>query len=256
MVEYAIRALKRQNILRRKRLGILIYSDEGRDCRYSKEKIQQASGLAKRVIVLRQGSPGGQIIIGSRGIRKYQLIVEDKPRDLRPGTKTFDALRWTNLRTENIMQLSSQKDRLGVFLTEMRIKRFPMMLPHRVQAQLWISYYKTELANKTEEDIRGILGKKGPKWRLSLLSDRPEMMARKENRDFLNEIMEIANEFEISLSHSTSAIPSVAGLVPRGVGVICGLGPLVDSPHTPHESVQRVSLFQRTILLTEILRKG
>jgi len=256
MFEFAIRALKKQNQLRRKRLGILIYSDEGRDCRYSKEKIVQASGLAGRVIVLRQGSVGGNIILGSRGIRKYQLLVEDKPRDLRPGTKTHDALRWTNIRTESMMQLSSQKDRMGVFVTGISMKHFPMMLPHRVQVDLMISYYNSEVANKAEDDIRNILGKRGPKWRLNLISDRPEMTSRRENRVLYDEIVEIAHELDIPISHSTSAIPSVAGLVPRGVGVICGLGPSVDSPHTPHEAVQRVSLFQRTILLSEILRRA
>ena len=256
MFEFAIKALKKQNLLRKKRLGILIYSDEGRDCRYSKEKIQQASGLAGRVIVLGQGSVGGNIILGSRGIRKYQLLVEDKPRDLRPGTKIHDALRWTNIRTESMMQLSSQKDRMGVFVTGISVKRFPMMLPHRVQADLLISYYKSQVANKAEDDIRNILGKRGPKWRLNLISDRPEMTSRRDNRSLFNEIQEIAHELEIPITHTTSAFPSVAGLVPRGVGVICGLGPLVDSPHTPHEAVQRVSLFQRTILLSEILRRG
>jgi D-alanine-D-alanine ligase len=256
MFEFAIRTLKSKNQLRRKRLGILIYSDEGRDCRYSKEKIEKASSLAKRVIVLKQGSVGGNIIIGSRGIRKYQLIVEDKPRDFRPGTKTHDALRWTNIRAESMMQLSSQKERLGVFITGISVKRFPMMLPHQVQTNLLISYYKSEVADKAEHDIRNILGRKGPKWRLNLISDRPEMTLRKENRAFFNEVLEIADELEIPIAHTTSAIPSVAGLVPRGVGVICGLGPMVDSLHTPHEAVQRVSLFQRTILLTEVLRRG
>jgi hypothetical protein len=131
-----------------------------------------------------------------------------------------------------------------------------MFLPHRVQANLLISYYKPEVADKAEQDIRGILGRKGPKWRLNLVSDRPDMPVRRENRAFFNEIIEIANELEIPLSHQTSAVPSVAGLVPKGVGVICGLGPLVDSSYTPHEAVQRISLFQRTILLTEVLRRG
>ena len=256
MLEFAIRVLKSQNQLRRKRLGILIYSDEGRDCRYSREKIERASSLANRVIVLRQGSAGGNIVVGSRGIRKYQLIVEDKSRDLRPSTKTHDVLRWTNIKTEAMMQLSSQKDRLGVFVTGINIKHFPMMLPHRVQATLLVSYFRADIADKAEVDIRNILGGKGPKWRLNLLSDRPEMPVRRENRGFYTEIQEIANELEIPTSHATSAVPSVAGLVPKGVGVVCGLGPMVDSPHTPHEAVQRVSLFQRTILLSEILRKG
>ena len=256
MFEYAIRALRKQNQLRRKRLGILIYSDEGRDCRYSREKIEQASSLANNVIVLQQGSASGNIVIGSRGIRKYQLLVEDKPRDLRPGTKAYDALRWTNLKTEAMMQLSSQKDRLGVFVTGISMKHFPMMLPHRVQANILVSYYKSVSANKAEEDIHGILGKKGPKWRLNMVSDRPEMLARRENRAYFNTIHEIAKELEIPITHANSATPSVAGFVPKGIAVVCGLGPIVDSLHTPLEAVQRVSLFQRTILLAEILRKA
>jgi hypothetical protein len=155
-----------------------------------------------------------------------------------------------------MMQLSSQKDRLGVFVTGITMKHFPMMLPHRVQATLLVSYFKADTADKAEVDIRKILGGKGPKWRLNLISDRPEMQPRRENRDLYAEILESANELEIPLTHSTSAIPSVAGFVPKGIGVICGLGPIVDSPHTPHEAVQRVSLFQRTILLTEVLRRG
>jgi D-alanine-D-alanine ligase len=256
MLEFALRALRRQNQLRRKRIGILMYSDEGRDCRYSREKIEQAASMAGRVLVLRQGSVGGNIVVGSRGIRKYQLIVEGQPRDLRPGSKAIDVLRWTNIRTENIMQLSSQKDRLGVFVSGINVKHFPMMLPHRVEASLLISYFSADVADKAEAEIRNILEGKGPKWRLSLISDRPEMPLRRENRDFYAEIQEIADELEIPISHSTSAIPSVAGLVPIGIGVVNGLGPTVDSPHTPHEAVQRVSLFQRTILLTEVLRRG
>jgi D-alanine-D-alanine ligase len=196
------------------------------------------------------------MVLGSRGIRKYQLIVEDKPRDLRPGTKSHDALRWTNMRTESMMQLSSPKDRLGVFVTGISAKHFPMMLPHQVKASLMISYYKEETADKAESDIRNLLGRKGPKWRLNLVSDRPAMPLREENKTLFNDILEVANKLEIPISHATSAIPSVAGFVPRGVGVICGLGPTVDSPHTPHEAIHRVSLFQRTILLSEILRNS
>jgi hypothetical protein len=155
-----------------------------------------------------------------------------------------------------MMQLSSQRDRLGVFVNGMSMKHFPMMLPHRVQANLLVTFYQSTIANHAEEDIREILGKKGPKWRLNMVSERPEMIARRENRAFYNEIQATAKELDIPFSHTTSATPSAAGLVPRGTAVVCGLGPVVDSLHTPLEAVQRVSLFQRTILLTEVLRKA
>jgi D-alanine-D-alanine ligase len=256
MLEFAVRALRKQKKLRQKRIGVLLYSDEGRDCRYSARGIERAARTAARVIVLRPGSVSGNVIIGSRGLRKYQLLVEGRPRDLRPGAKEPDVLRWANSRTETMMQLSSRKERLGVFLTDIRAKRFPNLLPHRVEASLIVSYPTAKSADRVEQEIRGILGKKGPKWSLNLVSDRPPMLDRKGNRRFLEEVLNVARQRDIPLSHETSATPSVAGLVPEGTAVLCGLGPSADSPNTPQEAVQRIGLFQRTLLLTAILDGG
>ncbi|MFC1850854.1 ATP-grasp domain-containing protein [candidate division CSSED10-310 bacterium] len=255
MLEYALRALRTQKKLRGQRIGILVYADEGRDCRYSRKSIELAARIARRVIVLRSGSVGGNIVVGSRGLRKFQLLVEDVPRDFRPATKSPDVLRWINNRMEAMMQLSSRKDRIGVFVTDIRAKHFPTMLPHHVQITLLVSYPKPAIAEQVEEKIRDILGKTNPKWQLNLISDRPAMPVRNANRAFFEDVKKVAIELDIPLSHETSAMPSVAGLVPEGVAVICGLSPAVDRPNTPHEAVQRISLFQRTILLTEVLQR-
>jgi D-alanine-D-alanine ligase len=45
----------------------------------------------------------------------------------------------------------------------------------------------------------------------------------------------------------------VAGLVPTEVPVICGLGPVVEDLYTPQERILRISLIQRTLLLTQYL---
>ena len=256
MLEFALRALRKQKKLHQQRLGVLTYSDEGRDCRYSREKIERASREAARVLVLRPGTLDGSVIVGSRGLRKYQLLVEGEPRDLRPTSRAPDVLRWTNSRVESMMQLSSQKERVDVFMTDISAKCFPTRLPHRVQVTLLVSYSRPAVAAQAEEAIRGILGKKGPRWKLSVVSDRPAMADREDNRAFAEEVIAIARELEIPLSHETAATPSVAGLVPEGVAVITGLGPAVERTHTPHEAVQRISLFQRTVLLAEVLRRS
>ena len=63
----------------------------------------------------------------------------------------------------------------------------------------------------------------------------------------------MADRWEIPLADEASVWPSVAGLVPSKVPVLCGLGPVGEELHTPHEAVERISLVQRTLLLTQYL---
>jgi hypothetical protein len=79
------------------------------------------------------------------------------------------------------------------------------------------------------------------------------MPERKRNKQLLKEVEAAAEEWEVPLGYETSVSPSVAGLVPDDTAVLCGLGPVVREPYTPHEAIQRISLFQRTLLLTGIL---
>ncbi|MEA2109322.1 MAG: ATP-grasp domain-containing protein [Pseudomonadota bacterium] len=256
MFEYALRALRKQKQLRKQRLGILTYTDEGQDCWHSSKIIEQAARKAERVIVLREGSTNSNVVAGSRGVRKYQLFVEGVPHDFSSSEKSPDALRWINNRLESMMQLSSRKERLGIYVTDIRTKHFPKMLPHNAQATILVSYSKPAVANEAEKKIRRILGKNRLKWQLNMVSDRPAMADCKNNRALFNQVSKIARELEIPLAQETSMRPSVAGLVPESIPVICGLGPVVESLHTPHEAVQRISLFQRTVLLTEFLLQG
>ena len=47
--------------------------------------------------------------------------------------------------------------------------------------------------------------------------------------------------------------PSAAGLVPGRVAAACGLGPVAKDLDTAQESVLRLSVMQRTLLLAEFL---
>ena len=65
----------------------------------------------------------------------------------------------------------------------------------------------------------------------------------------------VARELEIPLKRTSSAWPSVAGLVPAKVDCLCGIGPVAKELRSPDECVQRVSLVQRTLLLADYLAK-
>ena len=108
-------------------------------------------------------------------------------------------------------------------------------------------------ADQVEEQMRKLLDKKGPRWELDLLSDRPPMKERRATVQLAKKLTEIAQEWEIPLKRESSVWPSVAGLVPAKTACLCGIGPVARDIGTPHEAVQRISLVQRTLLLAEYM---
>ena len=253
MLEFALRGLRHIRRLHRLPIGVLYYTDEGRDSKYSAELIKNAAAQAKQVFVLRPGNPDNKIITQRRGQRKYRLLVEAEPRRLGKVRKQPDALNWFCRKIHDLAKLSSRKERVAVAASDIHTDAFPMLLPHRVQATLFLSYSDLSLANTLERQMREILGKDSVRWELEMISDRPAMKARPKNRKLAKTLSQVAEQWEIPLKQESSLWPSIAGLVPTSAAVVCGLGPVAHQLYTPQEAVQRISILQRTLLLAEFL---
>jgi len=79
------------------------------------------------------------------------------------------------------------------------------------------------------------------------------MRERRLNQKMAASLGRTAKEWGIPLRKQSSVWPSVAGLVPPKMAVICGLGPVAVDLNTPQEALQRISLVQRTLLLAQFL---
>lgn len=254
MLEYALRALKTTKRLRQTPIGVLFYSDEGKDCRFSSKIIAKAAARAEQVLVLRAGNPGNMSINQRRGQRKYRLTVEGKPRKLgSTAVRTPEPLRWLCNKLEEAAKLSSRKDRLAVSAVDIRPEAYPLLLPHRVTADLLMSFPNDEAADALEARMRTLLGKGGPRWALTLVSHRPAMITKRNTRGVSEGFRTIAEHWEIPFGVESSLWPSAAGLVPAEIPVLCGIGPCADGLYTHQEAVSRISLIQRTLLLTEFM---
>ena len=128
-----------------------------------------------------------------------------------------------------------------------------MHAPHRVTATILATYPDAHVADQLEDQMRALLDKKGPRWELDQISNRPPMKERRATLQLAKKLMQIAEEWDIPLKRESSVWPSVAGLVPAKTACLCGLGPVARDVGTPHEAVQRISLVQRTLLLAEFL---
>jgi D-alanine-D-alanine ligase len=255
MLEYVLRALRSMRQLRRQPIGILYYQDEGRDARYSAETIRKAASRVSRVFVLRPGNVGDHVVTQRRGQRKYRFRIEGE--SIRPGraSKKPEPLRWAWGKLEEFASLTSQQQRISISTMHLRTERLPMLLPHRVTATLLLTYPETAVADEVEERMRAALGRKGPRWELERVSDRPPMKERRSTLRLARAVESVAEKWEIPLRHESSVWASVGGLVPPRTSCLCGVGPVARDIGTPQEAVQRISLVQRTLLLAEYMAR-
>ncbi|MHC4260947.1 MAG: ATP-grasp domain-containing protein [Planctomycetota bacterium] len=254
IIEYTMRALRKSRALRRLRLGVLVYSDEGRDALGSSEVITETARKASRVLVLHSAGPNGSIVTQRRGLRRLKLTVRGPARKLGNRAKRPDVMRWLMQRLECCCELTNASRRIAVGIGDLRTTAYRALLPHEVQVELMIAYPDREKADSVEAAIRAVLGKEreGPKWELETVVDRPAMQDRRAKRPLLAAIDRVAADLELELPRESSLLPSVAGLVPAEVPVICGLGAATNDVYTAQESVNRLSIVQRVLLLTHL----
>ena len=253
MLEFALRSLRYNRLLHQLPIGVLYYLDEGRDCRYSAEIIRAAAARAGRVLVLRPGSPGDNVIVQRRGQRKYNLVIEGKPQRIGQQKKSPEVILWFGKKISELSDLSSKKERLTLSVTDIKTSSFPMLLPHQVTATLVLSYNDSKIAQESEEKMKELFKQAPFKWNLEIISDRSPMKERRNSLQLSKLLAGVAEKWEIPLSQESSVVPSVGGLVPDTIPVICGIGPVARDLYTPQEAVNRISLIQRTLLTAEFL---
>jgi D-alanine-D-alanine ligase len=253
MLEMALRAAKASRALKGRPMGVLCYGDEGRDCRYSGDIIRRAAANASRVLVLRPVVSEGRVVTGRRGFRTYRLHLEGGSLRIGASSRRAKLMPGVFDRFARLEQLTDRRSRVAVVVTDLRLESSPQRIPHEAVATVGVTYPTPKTADRIEQHMREILGTDKRRWRLDLIADRPPMAERKINLALAERAARIAERWEIPLAAERSVLPSVAGLVPRTVPVLCGLGPVADEINTPQERISRISMMQRTLLLAQLL---
>jgi D-alanine-D-alanine ligase len=247
----ALGAVRAERKLKSIKLGVFAYTDEGRGMRYSSELLQKAVVRAKEVIVIRPGLKNGEIITQRRGFRKINVVAEG--RATRPGVapNKADVLSWFLKDAARIEALSQKYKKLSIMVQDLRSEHYSILMPHRVEAVIGISYLKKQKADEAEAALRKILtpAQKNISVRLELVEDRPPMTRSGENNPMLESLIKISEHWKLPFGVGSSLFPSAAGVVPENVPVLCGFGPPGKDMFTPHEAIHRGELLQRTLLM-------
>jgi D-alanine-D-alanine ligase len=252
-LQFALRALRSIRKLRSIPLGLLVYTDEGRECRYSSKLIQSAAAVAEEVLILRPGNPDNSVVTQRRGWRKYRLTVTGEARRLGKIYKKRGVLRWTSGCLDEFARLTSKERRVAVAASELRTESYPQTLPHRVLSSVYVSYLNVKDADSVDASMRDVIKTNEFKSLLELISERPPLKKSKKSKALYERLKDVADQWEIPLDRESSLSPSVGGMVPSKVPAICGIGPVARDVDTPQEGVLRISLMQRTLLLAQYL---
>ena len=254
-LEYALRSLRNIRRLRRLPLGVVLCTDQTRGAPESAEVIRAAAARAARVLVLEPSvSPNG-IVLRRRGNRRYTLTVTgDSILPVRTSPRKATT-RWTIAKLEQVAQLTSRNRAVSVSILDLSTEAHALHLPHRVTAGLLVTYRDTAQVAELEKEIRATLGRGGCRWELSLDWDRPPMVETSAGVRLLGELNESGLAHGVEFQRETSSVASLAGLVDGDVPRVCGVGPAAYERGTPSESIERISLIERTVVLAEFLAR-
>ncbi|MDF1543674.1 MAG: ATP-grasp domain-containing protein [bacterium] len=252
-IQSALRALRSIRKLKNIPLGLLIYTDEGRDCRYSSKLIREAISKADEVLILRPGNLENSIVPQRRGWRKYRFKVSGSPRRLGKIYKKRGVLKWATDCLESFSKLTSKEKRFAVATSDFKTESYPQMLPHRVTADVIVSFLNNKHADELDISMQQSIKTKDYKCTLELVSERPPLKKSKKSAQLYRQLDAVARNWEIPLEKESSLSPSVGGLAPSRIPTICGIGPVARDVDTPQEAVLRISLMQRTLLLAQFL---
>jgi D-alanine-D-alanine ligase len=253
MLEFSLKALRSIRKLRHLPLGILLYGDEGLDCRYSSDIIRRAADTAAEIMVLKPGNPGGKAISGRRGMRKYFLVAEGVPQRFGKAGSHPEVLTWVAEKIESLAKLSHRRNKTALSAVNIETDAYPMLLPHRARITILSSFPTVKAGDRLEEEMKYTLGMGKIKWSLECVSNRPPMRTKKTGNLQIASLQDIARQWDISLEFEASVLPSAGGLVKQGKPVICGMGPCARDLNTSRECIERVSLVQRTLLFSQYL---
>lgn len=239
-------------------LGVFIYADKGKGMCYSSQTLQAVSQKVGRVLVIQPGFKGGKIIDQRRGSRKYSILVEGEFQRIGATTGPGDIMNWFLKQAVQLQTLNRPEKRFTVAVQQVQSQHYSILLPHYIQATVYITFLNESLADQAETEIFRLFKPTAQeestiRCKTEKLEGRPPLKRSKDNNLLIEQLQKISDRWQLPFGIEASLFPSAAGVVPEGIPVICGLGPACENLYTPHESVNRGELLQRTLLLTLFL---
>lgn len=251
----ALKSLMNVQKLHDRKIGVFAYTDESDGMRYSGRILRQASKLAKEVIILQPGSANGKAVTQRRGFKKINIVVERSPITIGRKTKQVDIFNWITEKIQFINGYSQQYEKLAVAVNEFRSKSFHMMQTHKIEFKICITYLDPKSALDVENEIMRQFKSRSKSIRsyIGTLEERPPMLKSPHQSDMILKLRAISEAHQLPFGVDSRLTPSAGGDIAPNVPVLCGMSPSAENLYTNTESINRLELLQKTVLLSMYL---
>ena len=249
----SLETLHHSQQLEDKSIGIFIYADEGLGMRYSSNALKRLSIQGKTFFIMHPSYNENKIIHQRRGSMKLSLMVEGMP--LRVGAKNTSTSAMKFFLDKLPVLESINQQNLALSITDINTTKHSMLMPHRVNATLHITYLDSTKAKSAEKKVRDLFKSTNPQLKtyLETLEIRPPFLQNKQSNQLIESLKTLTKNWTTTLSSESTLLPSPAGLIQSDKAVVCGLVPGTKKLHTPLESINRTEWVQKTLLITEYL---
>lgn len=252
----ALQALRFLRQLRRRKVGILLISDNSIYNPMSRKKIREVSANASTVIGLHGGSLQGSLVTSRPGGAVYRCEMTMK--------KNLDAQylsKSVTFFTKAITRLTEMSDTsTGVLVipSSVQMQTNINQVYLGATAKISLRYDEPDFKGKFEKQMKNAFALKYRKY-LSVSFDgggtRPPMQQNEYTEDFWKKIKQLADELDIRLTKEHRWSSGVTGLVEHSRPVIDGFGPVGTDEHGKSEYILSHSLQERAVLLAMTILK-
>ncbi len=253
----ALKALRYSRILRKKKIAILLISDNSLQGTITKDIVFDISGRAKRVIGLNGASHDGAVITSRSGAAVYTIQMTLKRSETAQNVAEAN-IQFANL-LRKLVQLSSEKE--GIIVVPNHIRMHSSIGSPSAYGEIILSvrYNNPEHGDILDRNIKQNVRK----YRNDVIHFQIEGSLRRnpmfksgETERFYQSIKKIGNLIDIRIPEEHRWNASDICYINYNVPGIDGFGPAGDSTHDGNEYIIRHSLVERAALLALIINES
>lgn len=252
----ALQALKYVRVLKKKKIGILLTTDDNLQGKYGMDIIHQKTDRAKNIISLHGSNLNGALISSRSGAAVYKCSMNLKEPEsaiqVAKSVSVFSKLisSWTELTNEEEgLVISPSNLELNSNITESYA---------HAELNLSVRFNKNGSMDKIDRKIRKLIPSKNKKnmvFQIEGGERRPAFEYTEKVDELWNTIKKIANQLDIRIGKEHRWSSSNLAFVSPQKARIDGFGPTGNKEHGKIEYINKYSLTERAALIALVINE-
>ncbi len=252
---YALKSLKHTRLLKRKKIGILMTTDDSRNSSYSRDIIEAKSKCSKAILGIHGAFVDGGLVTSRSGSAFYSLNMTLKKTD-----DNYDVAKASSIFSKIVSDWSKlSNSENGVIVSPRKISFNSNISEPFVHGELVLSvrFNSLETFEALDKNIRKAIPIKKYKDILDFNFEgglrRPPMKMNDEDYKLFNRLIDISKQIDIKINEEHRWSSADICLADSTKQRIDGLGPCGVKQNDGYEYIQRHTINEKALLMSLLL---